>query len=124
MMQLTPLAHFLHDLERISQKLAPSTYAFCAPNSSQTGILQLGHCRENQISIHRLWATPLGLGHGSRMLRAICQLADVHRLEIALKVLPFGAKPYPMDKAALAAWYERHGFAGTRWNLLRRPATI
>ena len=56
------------------------------------------------------------------MLRVLCDLADRHGVEITLKVLPFGPKPYPLSRAQLAEWYHRHGFEGKRWNLTRRPA--
>jgi hypothetical protein len=56
------------------------------------------------------------------MLRTLCDLADRHEVEIKLKVLPFGHKPYALSRPQLKTWYERHGFQGTGWRLLRKAA--
>jgi hypothetical protein len=77
-----------------------------------------------KVEIHRLWTLEPGRGNGKAMLKAMCDLADQHRVEIALKVLPIGRKPYPMSREQLRAWYRKYGFEGDGWKLLRRPLIV
>ena len=54
-------------------------------------------------------------------LRTLCDLADQHGVELQLKALPIGRKPHPMTREQLKTWYERHGFQGPGWKLMRKP---
>ncbi len=85
------------------------------------GIIQLIPWGDAAIKLHRVWTTHPGQGHGSRMLRALCDLADRHGIEIQMNVTPFGRKPYPMTRDQLHAWYLRHGFEGTKKRMARKP---
>ena len=70
-----------------------------------------------------LWTLHPGKGNGSLMLRTVCRLADRHGIELVLKTLPFGRKPYPLSREQLLLWYKRHGFEPWGRKLIRRPRT-
>gem|GEM_PF-6047700 len=53
---------------------------------------------------------PLGL---------VCELADRHGVELRLRPLPFGRKPYRMSREQLETWYRRYGFEGRGRVLVR-----
>jgi hypothetical protein len=55
-------------------------------------------------------------------MRTLCELADRQGVEMKLKVIPIGRKPFPMSRQQLKAWYQRLGFTGSRWHLTRKPA--
>jgi len=57
------------------------------------------------------------------MMRTLCELADRHGVEMKLKVIPIGRKPFPMSRQQLKAWYQRHGFSGSRWHMTRKPVS-
>ena len=107
-------------MEGIARKVDPQTYLFDGDATDRHGYVQLGHSTDSRVLIHRLWARVPGGGTGSRILRAVCAIADEARVELSLKPLPFGVKPYPISKVELATWYGRHGFSGSRF-LVRRP---
>jgi hypothetical protein len=115
---------FFSALAGISVRLNPATFAFENPDGSRRGFVQFLRGPHNELRLHRLWVLKTGIGHGSLILRTVCELADQHAVEIFLKAAPFGEKPFPMSRDALAAWYRRHGFEGTRWNLARKPRSL
>src|SRR5262249_41940244 len=82
---------------------------------------QLYRPRPGRLLIHRLWVVTPGNGAGSQILRTLCDLADLHEVEIALRPLPFGEKPFRMSTEQLAEWYRRHGFTGSVKKMLRKP---
>jgi hypothetical protein len=51
-------------------------------------------------------------------------LADEHGVELVLKTLPFGRKPYPLLPEHLKSWYERYGFTGTSKKMIRLPQPL
>ena len=105
--------------------IAPSAgrgcYGFAKTDGGRHGFVQFIVDSERKIQIHRLWSLKPGSGSGSIMMRAVCKLADRHGVELKLKVIPIGRKPYPMSREQLKAWYQRHNFQGPRWVLLRKP---
>jgi hypothetical protein len=56
------------------------------------------------------------------MMRTLCELADRHGVEMKLKVIPIGRKPFPMSREKLKEWYQRFDFAGPGWTLSRKPS--
>jgi GNAT superfamily N-acetyltransferase len=112
---------FLSELDRISRRLNDATFAFLNADGSDRGFVQFTPTRESGLCLHRLWVLKPGQGHGSMILRTLCDVADLHGVEIFLKCTPFGAKPYPFSREQLADWYRRHGFEGSRWKLARKP---
>jgi hypothetical protein len=58
------------------------------------------------------------------MLGKLCELADEHAVELRLKTLPFGRKPFPLSAQQLSAWYARHGFAAERRKMTRTPKSV
>jgi GNAT superfamily N-acetyltransferase len=118
---LPNVADFLVSLREISSVAGRGDYVFTAPDGSHLGVVQFVIDSDRQITIHRIWTHQPGRGHGTTMLRALCDLADRHAVEIKLKVLPIGRKPYPLSRQQLLRWYQRHGFSGQRWKLLRAP---
>ena len=58
-----------------------------------------------------------GQGHGSALLKRVCEEADKDQVTLFLEVLPSG----PLDYDQLVAWYERHGFKYHRGIYRRRP---
>ncbi|MGD0768540.1 MAG: hypothetical protein ABSB42_10150 [Tepidisphaeraceae bacterium] len=97
-------------------------FEFKGTNCQHLGFVQL-ICFERFVQIHRIWATQPGMGGGSIMLRTLCELADRHGVEMKLKVIPIGRKPFPMSRQQLKAWYQRCGFTGPRWHLIRKPSS-
>ena len=115
------MTDFLAELSLIARPVGGGTYAFVAAEGGCNGWVQLIVRSDTLIEIHRLWTLRLGKGNGSMMLRGVCTLADKHGIEIRLKALPFGRKPFKMSGDELAAWYQRHGFTGTGRKLIRKP---
>ena len=82
------------------------------------------------LIINELWATVTGQGHGSRMLKTICQCADATGTVLALVIIPyqigrrggiiFRNRPDGLGKRQLHAWYVRHGFRPGAENLFQR----
>jgi hypothetical protein len=112
---------FMSELERIAPSAGRGDYVFAGTNGVSPGFVQIIHHRGRRVEIHRLWARHPGKGDGSAMLKALCDLADRHCVELTLKVLPIGRKPYPLTREQLLAWYQRHGFEGTRRKMIRKP---
>jgi GNAT superfamily N-acetyltransferase len=119
-----PVAAFLPDLATTAQPVGEGCYALPDGAGGCRAWVQFiiqSHCT---IRIHRLWTLRPGQGNGSALLRAVCAAADRHGVEITLKVLPFGRKPYPASRELLVSWYERHGFVGTHRKMVRQPMAM
>jgi hypothetical protein len=115
-----PVTSFFADLAVISNLTGNITHTFCDPLEGPIGYVQF-HRAGTTVTIHRIWTLLPKHGHGSKILRQICELADRHHVFIKLKVAPLGRRPYPMSKEQLRAWYHRHGFRGRR-QLVRSPS--
>jgi RimJ/RimL family protein N-acetyltransferase len=115
------VADFLTELAKIAPSPGRGDYVFRKPAGGTHGFVQFQEHSHRQIIIHRLCASHPGEGGGSLMLRALCDLADRHGVELTLKALPFGRKPYPRSRDDLVAWYQRHGFLGTHKKMTRKP---
>jgi hypothetical protein len=116
------VATFLAALQMIAPAVGRGSYAFNKSVGGCHGYVQFIPRSSRTIEIHRLWTHDPGRGNGTLMLKWLCELADQHRVEIKLKVLPIGRKPYPMSREQLRDWYRRHGFEGEAWKLSRKPA--
>jgi hypothetical protein len=115
---------FVSNLALIARPAGGGAHAFIGEDGSCRGFVQIIWDSASEIVIHRLWTlSPCG-GNGSMMLRAVCELADRHGIAIKLKPLPFGRKPYPMNRDQLVIWYQRHGFEGTLRKMIRKPRAI
>jgi hypothetical protein len=111
---------FIDDLNSIAASENQGHFRFNDSAGTTLGFAQL-HCYERQVQIHRLWACKPGGGAGSNIMRTLCELADRHRVEMRLKVVPIGRKPFPMSRQQLRDWYLVFGFAGAGWTLIRKP---
>ncbi len=111
---------FLQELVTVAPPAGGGHYGFKKPDGHSRGFVQL-ICSERIVRIHRIWASEPGTGDGSIMMRTLCELADRHGVEMKLKVIPIGRKPFPMSREKLKAWYQRFDFAGERWTLTRKP---
>ena len=111
---------FLEELSSIAPSEERGHFRFKDSAGTTLGFAQL-HCFERQVRIHRLWACKPGSGAGSNMMRTLCELADRYHVELRLKVVPIGRKPFPMSRPQLRDWYQGFGFAGSGWTLIRRP---
>jgi hypothetical protein len=114
-------ATLLAALRAIAPVAEHGAFAFRHPGGGTAGFVQFIPHNPRLIEIHRLWTLSPGQGNGKYMLKILCDLADEHRVEIKLKVLPIGRKPYPMSREDLRAWYRKFGFEGEKWRLLRKP---
>jgi hypothetical protein len=112
---------FFAELRKITHQTGEITHTFSEPTGVPIEYIQLHRCG-GAVTIHRLWTVCPKRGHGSKMLRQICGLADRYRVFIKLKISPLGPKPYPMSVVELRAWYHRHGFRGDR-KLIRSPTS-
>ena len=112
---------FLAELTAVAPAAGRGDYAFAGQNGDRRGFVQIIVNSDRQVTIHRLWTPEPGAGNGAIMLRVLCDLADRHGIELKLRPLPFGRKPYPMKRDQLLAWYQRHGFAGTHRKMIRPP---
>jgi hypothetical protein len=117
------VATYLAALRAIAPVADRGSYAFKGSNGGCVGFVQFIVRSSRAVEIHRLWTREPGRGNGTAMLRSLCELADEHRVEIRLKVLPIGRKPYPMSREQLRDWYRKYGFEGDGWKLVRKPAT-
>jgi hypothetical protein len=113
---------FLKELVVAAPPAGRGHFEFKRADGRHIGFVQL-ICWERIVQIHRIWASQPGMGGGSIMMRTLCELADRHGVEMKLKVIPIGRKPFPMSRQQLKAWYQRLGFAGSRWHLTRKPAS-
>jgi GNAT superfamily N-acetyltransferase len=116
------VADFLAEFATIAKPAGEGCLAVVNPGGGYHGFVQFIISSEQTIQIHRLWTLEPGKGNGSAMIRALCELADRHGVELKLKVIPIGRKPHPLSREQLKAWYQRHGFEGSRWILLRRSS--
>lgn len=112
---------FLEELSLIAPPAGEGAYAFMDGKGSCRGWVQLVWSAERKCTLHRLWTLSPGGGNGKMMLETLCRLADRHGIEITLRPLPFGRKPYHLGHEQLMAWYARHGFVGDRRKMIRRP---
>jgi GNAT superfamily N-acetyltransferase len=115
------MLEFINDLKIIAPAVGEGSYAFVAPDGSCRGWVQFIIRSDRAVEIHRLWTLQPGKGNGSIMLRAVCDLADRHGIEMVLRTLPFGRKPYPLSREQLQLWYQRHGFEVWGRKMVRRP---
>ena len=113
--------HFLQDLTSIAPRAGGGAYAFLNDDKTCRGWVQFIVRSDRLLEIHRLWTLKPGRGNGAKMLRALCELADRHGIELTLKPLPFGRKPHPMTREQLHTWYQQHGFVAGKKNLVRKP---
>ena len=115
------MSAFLTDLISVAPSVGQGYYCFAGADGEPDGFVQIIPWANGRMTIYRLWTRRPGEGKGAKMLRALCELADRHGVELELKPLPFGRKPYPMSRDQLLVWYERHGFRGNRRKMLRIP---
>jgi hypothetical protein len=118
----TSLPEFLGSLALVAPWAGEGAYAFMDADKNCRGWVQLIIRSDQRVEVHRLW-TP-GQNNGSMMLKTLCNLADQHGIEIILKPLPFGRKPYPRTREQLMAWYERYGFAGDARTGIRESSGV
>jgi hypothetical protein len=105
--------------------LAPAAgqgcYAFKKTGGGWHGFVQFLIHSDRVVIIHRLWTLDPGKGNGSAMLGILCDLADKHGVEIRLKILPFGRRPYAKSREELRSWYVSRGFQADGWKCSRKP---
>jgi hypothetical protein len=118
------VANFIEALKLVAPAAGQGSYMFFLPDGTRRGFVQFLIESDHRVQIHRLWTPQPGQGNGAIMLQTLCDLADIHAVELQLKVLPIGRKPYPMSRQQLKAWYENYDFVGQRWKLIRMPRTI
>jgi hypothetical protein len=112
---------FLTAMEAFAPQAGLGAHGFRNPDGGCYGFVQFLVNSPQSVTIHRLWTLQPGQGNGTRVLNKVCELADFYSVELKLKTLPFGRKPYRMSPEQLLAWYERHGFKGTRRKMIRTP---
>ncbi len=123
----TPAPHpenvgkFIAGLSKVAPPVGGGAYAFPCTQGKCRGWVQFIIQSGRQVVIHRLWTLQPGQGNGTHILRTVCGLADEHAVELVLKTLPFGRKPYPLQRDHLIAWYGRHGFVGSNKKMIRPP---
>jgi hypothetical protein len=115
------VSNFLADLSGIAPIAGTQTYAFTCPLGERTGYVQIISESHNEVTIHRIWTLAPRSGHGSAILRKVCEIADRHGIILKLRALPFGAKPFPLSRDQLFDWYSRYGFEGKRRKMIRLP---
>jgi hypothetical protein len=113
--------NFLGALSKVAPAAGEGAYAFPGSDGKCRGWVQFIIKSARQAVIHRLWTLQPGNGNGRHILSIVCDLADEHGVELILKTLPFGRKPYPLQRDHLKAWYERYGFIGTSKKMIRSP---
>ena len=112
---------FLRELITVAPPVGRGDYVFPNDQGGSRGFVQFIIRSDRRVIIHRLWTHQAGAGNGGYILRTLCDLADRHGVELMLKPLPIGRKPYPMSRDQLQKWYERYGFLGTRKRMTRAP---
>lgn len=100
---------FLAALQTKATRAEGGHYVFVGEDGRH-GFVQFIIESPTRITIHRIWAREPGKGDGTNMMRMLCELADQFVVELTLKTIPIGRKPYPMDGEKLGKWYERFGF--------------
>jgi len=113
---------FIAALKSVAADVGQGDYAFTSADGKKQGFVQFIVRSDRKLSIHRIWAHEPKKGNGTAIMRALCEFADRHAVELTLKALPFGRKPFPMSREQLKAWYQRYGFKGARWKMSRAPA--
>jgi hypothetical protein len=111
---------FFAELAETTGKLGSITHSFADEQKKIIGYVQL-HRIPDAVILHRIWTLVPRQGHGSIMLNHLCNLADRHAVQLQLKVIPLGTRPYPLSAEQLRAWYCRHGFKGGK-TLIREPS--
>jgi hypothetical protein len=117
------MSTFMQDLAAVTRPAERGHHAFVDADGVYLGFVQLLFEPGRRIVLHRFWTLKSGQGHGSGILRTLCDLADRHAVEIELRPLPIGRKPYPMTRKQLAAWYTQFGFNGSGRKMVRMPMT-
>lgn len=112
---------FLRELITVAPPAGGGHYNFPDAQGGSRGFVQFIIRSDRRVIIHRLWTHKAGAGNGGHILQTLCDLADRHTVELMLKPLPIGRKPYPMSRDQLQKWYERYGFLGTRKRMIRAP---
>ena len=118
------VGNFLADLSAVAPPAGQGAYAFPGADGHCRGWVQFIVESGRQVIIHRLWTLHPGKGNGKHILRTVCELADRHEVELILKTLPFGRKPYPLQKDHLMDWYQRYGFVGTHKKMIRAARPV
>jgi hypothetical protein len=119
-----PIDAFFNALQDFAKPVGQGDWLFRDDGGNSLGRVQFIIESPNRLTIHRLMSDVPDRGTGSRMLRTLCDLADEHGVELELKVIPIGAKPYPRSREQLAGWYARYGFEGTHKKMLRTPRVM
>jgi hypothetical protein len=118
------VADFLEELSTIAPPAGRGSYAFTKLEGSAHGFVQFIIESPRRLTIHRIWTHEPAQGSGSLMLRQLCDLADRHQVDLELKVIPLGRKPYPMSREQLTNWYQQYGFEGTHKKMTRKPRDL
>lgn len=104
---LSPAAAFLAEADALWPDVN-GFYRF-AHNGVEIGAFCLEDIHEDQevsVSLIKVRRPMLGQGHGTRMLEALCALADKHEVALRMEVVPTG----PLNDVNLTDWYSRRGF--------------
>lgn len=104
---------FFAGLEKSARRTDPITYAFLDIEQNVIAHIQLRR-GGGEVEIHRIWSAVPHQGHGSTVLKKVCELADLHGVTLRLTINPLGVAPYPLSSSQLRDWYARHGFEGGR----------
>jgi len=115
------VGEFMEALKSVARPAGQGYFAFSNAQGKCSGFVQFIPVSDRRLTIHRVWALRPLQGDGRRILRTLCELADRHGVELALKALPFGRKPFPISRPELKQWYQSLGFVGEKWKLLRLP---
>ena len=118
------MATFVQDLESVTRPAENGHRAFVDMDGTYLGFIQILFEPGRRITLHRVWSLQAGKGHGTRMLQTLCDLADRHDVEIQLRPLPIGRKPYPKSREQLIAWYRRFGFEVVGRKMVRQPRKV
>lgn len=75
------------------------------------------------LVLSEMWVSPShrGTGAGSKHLDQLCRIADLWRVSVKIRVVPYG-RGRRLGVAALANWYARRGFEHVQGAvMLRKP---
>jgi hypothetical protein len=118
---LTNVRDFFASLGEVAVPAGRGDYQFKKPDGHLRGLVQFIIASDRKLTIHRIWTPYPREGHGGFMLGTLCGLADRHSVEMELKVLPIGRKPYPLSTQQLFEWYKQFGFVGSTKKMSRIP---